>query len=150
MPDIFTILLVEDDGSVASTVKDNIEEQCENVRVEIEPSLGNAVESLKRIKPDAVVLDLIEGPLTGGDMAGNLGWREIWNHRFVPLVVYTASANETEPPLPEGHPFVVRIAKGDASSVNQVVSKMNEYLPYMKSVRNITDTMTQDVHRVLT
>lgn len=150
MHDTFKILLIEDDDSVAITVRDNLIEQYTNIAVTIEPDLNNAVDILKQIEPDAVILDLIKGRLDTGDMTGNLSWNEIWNHRFVPLIVYTASTQETDPPLPTEHPFVVRIQKSQANSVIEVVKKLGQYFPYMQAVKELSVSISKDMHRVLT
>ena len=150
MAENFTILIVEDATHVADTIKEGLTDKFSNVSVEIEHDLNNAVIALNRFAPDAVILDLIQGPLQGGSMAGNLGWQELWNHRFVPLIVYTASPLDTDPPLPPEHPFVVRIAKGNPNSLNEVLEKVGDYLPYMEAVKKLTESVTQIIHGALT
>jgi CheY-like chemotaxis protein len=149
MPTNYKILLIEDDANVAATVRDHLGEQFGNLDITVEQNLNNAVNALVQAEPDAVILDLIEGPLQAADIAGNLGWQEIWNHRFVPLIVYTASAQDTDPPLPTDHPFIVRIQKGQADSINEVSNRLRHYLPYMESVRELSVSASRSMHMVL-
>jgi len=143
------ILIIEDDPGVSETLKDNLLEQHPELEVVVQGDFAEAVSSTQNERPDAVILDLLQGSPASGGLAGNPSWQEIWQHRFVPLLVYTASAEETDPPLPNQHPFVKRIQKGLAQSAQTVVAELTAFLPYLRCVAEQRDKLELTMHRVL-
>lgn len=143
------ILIIEDDPGVSETLKDNLQEQHPELDVVIQGDFAEALSSTRTEQPDAVILDLLQGPPSSGVLAGNIPWKEIWEHRFVPLLVYTASAEETDPPLPNEHPFVKRIQKGQANSAQAVMAELTAFLPYLRCVAEQRDKLVLTMHRVL-
>lgn len=143
------VLIIEDEPDVSETLKDNLLEQHPELDVVVQGDFAAAVSAIQNEKPDVVILDLLLGAPGTGEMAGNPSWQEMWHHRFVPLLVYTASEDETDPPLPPGHPFVKRVQKGGAQSAQTVMSELSTFLPYLRCVAEQRDKLELTMHRVL-
>lgn len=70
--------------------------------------------AINEINPDIVVLDIFFGAPANHDTAGDSTYKWIWEHRFCPIIIYSANPEEildNEPP----HPFVKGEKKGSRS-----------------------------------
>ncbi len=149
MTEVFKLLIIEDDKPVVTTIREKLKESIKGVQIDVEYDFKKAIKRIEQVEPDAVILDLIEGSPSSGNMTGNLSWQEIWNHRFVPLVVYTASSKETDPPLPRFHPFVVRISKAGENSLEKLVDILSSYMPYISLAREFTSLVSSQLQSTL-
>ncbi|MCI0624461.1 MAG: hypothetical protein L0387_22915 [Acidobacteria bacterium] len=144
---MLTIVIVEDDEGVAHTVKEEIENELEEVAVHI-AHFKQARSRIASVRPDVVVLDIYQGPVAQADAAGNTVWDEIWRHRFCPVIVYTAGDPDLEPSPPENHPFLQIVQKG-SKSTRRVVECLREFQPHIDALRNVHAETETVIHSVL-
>ncbi len=84
--------------------------------------------------PDVVVLDIIEGAITGDPQTpGKDVYEMIWSTHFCPLIIYSADPTlitDTQPP----HPFVQSVTKGSKSIV-ELETAVQVFLPQIEALR---------------
>ncbi len=83
--------------------------------------------------PDVVVLDIIEGALTGDPLTPGKGvYDMIWSEHFCPLIIYSADPaliTDTHPP----HPFVKSVTKG-SQSVGELEAAIQAFRPQIEAL----------------
>ena len=114
-----TILIIEDEPSVAEIIKVAIEGGMADATCQIESDFGKSSNRIATVRPDAIVLDLMEG-FRSANLPGQPTWKFVWEHTFCPIVIYTGSEADLQPPIPANHPFIKRIPKGSGSQAKVV------------------------------
>jgi len=111
------VLLIDDDRNSVEPLCDELKTNGYEICYYDFPT--DIVELVERLLPDAIVLDLKAGKDAGGENLDNstgIGMKEqIWEKRFIPLLVYSAFADNCND---AGHPFVGYIKKGMNSEQN--------------------------------
>lgn len=142
-----TVLIIEDEPSVAEVVKLAIEGRMANTVCLIEPDFNQSSARIEAVRPDAIVLDLMEGH-ESVNLPGQQAWAFVWDKTFCPIIIYTGSEADIHPSVPEYHPFVKRIAKGGGTQA-QVVDALIGFEPAIESVRKLRDEIEAVIHKVL-
>lgn len=142
-----TVLVIDDDPVYHTLLADAIRAEFAGVVCNCELNFDNGVTRVATERPDAVVLDLMEG-LQSPNLPGERTWRSIWNGTFCPIVIYSGTDADIEPPLREGQRFVERIAKGDGS-LPRVVAALQRFSPFADSVRKLRAEVDEVIHKVL-
>lgn len=142
-----TVLIIDDEQDVADVVKTAIEEGIPGSACTIEIDFNKSAERIKGLRPDAIVLDLMEGHQSS-NLPGQRTWRSVWESTFCPIVIYTGSDADLQPPVPTNHPFVKRIPKG-AGTQAQVVAALNAFAPAIDSVSKLRAEVDAVIHKVL-
>lgn len=79
----------------------------------------DAAAKIEGFQPDIVILDLMNGGATGDPTgsAGKLSYKDIWEHRFCPVIFYSANPDLVDDFDEEKlkHPFVSKVQKGSNS-----------------------------------
>ena len=100
------ILIIDDDEAVRRSLRATIEEvDTWEVR---DQGFADLHESLENFRPDAVVLDLVEGDVTEEPAAGNRSFEQIRNRWFCPVVVYSGFGHQRH----FEHSLVATVSKG--------------------------------------
>ena len=141
------ILIIDDDQAIIDILKEEIERALAGVECLAELDFGRAVTRVESERPDAVVLDLLEGGVSA-DPPGQRTWKSIWDGRFCPVIVYSAFGGPLAPPIPENHPFVKRVEKG-AGTQSEVVRHLLELRPLVAAVESIHREVDMVLQRVL-
>ena len=138
------ILIVDDEPLVRETLRDALRE-AGGWDVETR-GFDDLEESLRRIRPDMVVLDLVEGDRQDDMLSGNSSYEIIWKHWFCPLVIYSGFP---EARSFEAHPFVASVRKGSGTE-EEVKSHLKRFMPegqLIRSVQNDFDTRVREALR---
>jgi CheY-like chemotaxis protein len=142
-----TVLIIDDEPDIAKVIKEAIEEGIEGVHAIIETDFDNALSRIEEVRPDAVILDLMEGQQST-NLPGQRTWKSIWDSRLCPLVVYTGWEGDIDPEIPEKHPIVTLIRKG-AGSETTVVGQLKSFIPATQAVKALRDEIEAVIHQVL-
>lgn len=138
------ILIVDDEPLVRETIRDALREDGSwNIEMR---GFDDLEESLRWIRPDMVVLDLVDGDRQDDNIRGNSSYEVIWEHWFCPIVVYSGfpDAQSFEP-----HPFVARVTKGSGTE-EKVKSHLRRFMAQgemIRSVQNDFDTRVREALR---
>ena len=127
-------LFIEDEPDNVAVIRMRIKDEIPNATTCV-VSFDNASEAVINVQPDIVVLDIIRpGYLSEQDPVGLDAREFIWNHRFCPIVVYSA-----QPELHDrehgNHPFIKSVQKGSEGE-ERVLQAFNELILVTESVRN--------------
>ena len=142
-----TVLIIDDEPDVAEIIKATVESDNSEIFCTIEADFNKAAEQIAKFRPDAIVLDLMEGHRSR-NLPGESTWKSIWNKTFCPIVIYTGSDADLDPPVPPNHPFVKRIPKGSGSQA-LVLAALREFGPAVASVKRLRDEVDAVIHKVL-
>jgi hypothetical protein len=95
---------------------------------------SQAESTISTMKPDMVILDLLEGgPTPEPEVRGREVYDFIWRNRFCPIVVYSAQPDA----LAGGpHPFVQVVQKGSGSDI-RLESVVGELRPHVDALRDV-------------
>jgi DNA-binding response OmpR family regulator len=88
-PDVASVLVVEDEPSLAESIKYSLEQEC--CRVVIAVDGERAVELARRERPSLVLLDLMLPKLSGLDVC-----RQVRQESTVPIMILTAKDGEAD------------------------------------------------------
>lgn len=72
----------------------------------------------------------------------------MWEKTFCPIIIYTGSEADLQPPVPANHPFVKRIQKGSGTQEN-VVEALKGFAPAAESVSKLREEVDAVIHKVL-
>lgn len=142
-----TILIIDDDTAIIDVLKTELTQAFPGAVCHDEAVFANAVERVRQLRPDVVILDLRQGAF-GTDLQGQITWRSLWNDRFCPVVIYTAVDDPIDPPVPQNHPFVVRLRKG-AGTEQEVIRLLQGFVPHVEAINHLHDELDRVVQRVL-
>jgi len=141
------VLIIDDEQGIINILREEIQANFEGIKCVCESDFNQAVECIERERPDAVVLDLLEGAVTA-DPPGQRTWKSIWEGRFCPVIIYTAFGGELHPPVPENHPFVKLVVKG-AGTEAQVIRHLASFQPLVQSIWTVHHELDLVLQRVL-
>lgn len=143
-----TILIIDDDQAIIDVLKEAITGGIAGVTCLSELDFNQAVARVESERPDAVILDLLEGPVVA-DPPGQRTWRSIWEQgRFCPVVIYTAFDGQLDPPVPDHHPFVKHVRKG-AGTTAGVIDQLRSFQPLVAAIRSLHKEIDLVLQRVL-
>ena len=136
------VLIIDDDIQVRETLRKTLVEH-DDWEVEAQGFEGLSG-TLLRLRPDMVVLDLLEGQPPDGSPEGNKAFCEIRDSWFCPVVVYTGheAVQEFE------HPLATRIIKG-ADSDLAVLAKLKKFVPHAEMIRSVHEEFDARIREAL-
>ena len=139
------ILFVDDNPSSVQPAIDEIKLRFQNPQAR-QVSFDDAQATIRKFAPHLVVLDLREEAT--GDLPVEAGEAKvlnfIWDHRFCPVVVYSAFPDQLVDTDKTKHPFVKLVKKGAQSEV-VVADHVRDFVPYLEAL----DEVANEVGRVL-
>jgi hypothetical protein len=144
---MITILVIDDEADVGHTASDAIREAIDGVDCYNEVDFNNAANRIIELKPDAIVLDLMEGSHSA-NLPGQNTWQSVWEQSFFPIVIYTGWEGDLHPPVPPNHPFV-KVVKKRSGSTKAVVEALKGFAPAMEAIRLLRKEVDAVIHRVL-
>lgn len=142
-----TVLIIDDEQEIADVVKLAIEEGIRGIVCTTEVDFTKSAERITGLRPDAIVLDLMEGHQSV-NLPGQQTWKSVWEKTFCPIIIYTGSDADLQPPVPESHPFIKRIQKGSGTPT-EVVEALKRFAPAAESVSKLRDEVDAVIHKVL-
>lgn len=142
-----TVLIIDDDRDIQHILTDTIRSKFEDVVCDCVSDFGVAMDRVAKGRPDAVILDLMQGQQSDS-LPGERTWRSIWDKSFCPIIIYSGTDADIDPPVRAGHPFMERIQKGDGS-LDRVVASLHRFAPFTKSVRALRDEVDAVIQKVL-
>ncbi len=127
------LLFVEDEPESVEPIMELIRE--EGLAEENPPvkKFEEAVQAIRDIRPDVVILDLFEGIPSDQKNKGSGSLDFIWKEHFCPVIVYSAMPEETKD---KEHPFIHRIKKGSGSE-NLLLKKLKEVEPQTEVLKDV-------------
>ena len=128
------VLIIDDEEDVRRTLRDTIREKMDAWDVR-DQGFAELNKTLEDFRPDAVVLDLVEGDVTEEPAAGNRSFKQIRDNWFCPVVVYSGFGDLREF---DEHPLVTMVSKG--------VNADKKVLRYLEGFVQ-TALLIRDVHR---
>lgn len=141
------ILIIDDDQGIIDVLTEEIGRELAGVACVSEVDFNQAVARMDSERPDAVILDLLEGAVVA-DPPGQRTWQSIWNGRFCPVIIYTAFDGPLTPPVPDNHPFVKIVVKG-AGTQAQVTQHLQAFRPLVAAIESIHREVDMVLQRVL-
>lgn len=144
---MMTILIIDDEPSITKLLKSHIEEGIPETTCHIENDFSRSADLIASLRPDAIVLDLMEGNRST-IRPGEQYWENVWKETFRPIIIYTASDADLQPIVPPSHPFVLRIRKG-SGTLAKVVDGLKEFAPAIRSMRELRNEIDAVIHTVL-
>ena len=124
------VLIIDDDEGVRQTLRDTIADEVDGWDVEGQ-DFQNVDRALARFRPDAIVLDLVEGNVTD-EVAGNTSFDEIRRNWFCPVVVYSDHQGRQN----FEHTLVEIIPKGADTDI-LVVQSLQRFSRVADVIRNV-------------
>lgn len=141
------VLIIDDDQAIIDMLTESIGEGIEGILCTSERNFDQAVARMDSDRPNAVILDLLEGPIVP-DPPGQRTWQSIWNGRFCPVIIYTAFAGPLTPPIPDNHPFVKLVEKGVGTQA-RVVQHLQTFRPLVAALESLHREVDLVLQRVL-
>lgn len=147
------VLVIDDEEAVQSAIQSELEEAGGDVA----DGLGDAgwevhsqgfdgvAAALGRMRPDLVVLDLVEGQITDEAASGNRSFEHIRDNWFCPVVVYTGFG---EVRTFQEHPQVVQVTKGMDSEM-RVLAELQKFAPLAHAIRAVHDDFDARIREAL-
>ncbi|GMV83563.1 MAG: hypothetical protein AMXMBFR7_47470 [Planctomycetota bacterium] len=142
-----TVLIIDDDPEYHELLTEAIAEAFSGIVCNCEADFEKGVERVAVERPDAVILDLMEG-LQSPNLPGAKTWKSIWDGSFCPIVIYSGTDADIDPAIRQGQRFVERIAKGEGS-LPKVVASLQRFAPFAASVRSLRTEVDAVIHKVL-
>ncbi len=139
------LLFVEDDSEALEPLIELLEEEKLVEQKHLVKNFNKAIERIKDIRPDVVILDIVEGDLPSGEKEGLESLEFIWNEHFCPVIVYSAVAEAIEH---KNHHFVHYIKKGSGSP-EKVLEKLKEIEPHINTLRSVEKYLYETFSSVL-
>ena len=141
------VMFVEDDEDAIRPIKRLIREEEPEIELYLF-GFDEAESNIRSLRPDIVVLDLWEGPLSENVNTGSEHLGFIWNQQFCPVIIHSASPDKR----PEySNSFVEVITKGQ-NSPEQVLNAIRDFLPHVQAlngaeehIRNSLSIVMRDV-----
>jgi len=143
-----TVLMIDDDTSVTATVKEYFDQHAPGTTFVAESDFTKALERLREVRPDILILDVYQGNPATGNIAAQPVWQNLWGAWFCPLVFYSAGEVDVDPPPPEGHPFISQVSKG-AGTEQQVLNAIKGYASHVAAIRSVEQEIGAVTHSVL-
>jgi CheY-like chemotaxis protein len=147
----FKLLLIEDDDAIVEVIKLSLAESFPLAEIDRVKNFSEAQKKLKDIRPDAIILDILEADPEVEGAPRPIGaeiWKEIWNGRLVPIVIYSAHDAELDPVVPTDHPMVKRVVKG-ANTLGVVIEHLKGFYPFILLIEKIDTELKLAMHTVL-
>lgn len=124
------VLFVEDDVGAIKPIQDLIQQEEPEVELSV-IEFYEAESKIKSLRPDIVVLDLWEGPLTENVNTGSEKLDFIWNQQFCPVIIHSAFPDI---PHEQKNSFVREVTKGQHSP-QQVLEAIRELRPHVQALK---------------
>ena len=130
------ILFIEDEPESIEPVLMRLDEEIPGTRT-LTKNFATADEVIRKRRPDIVVLDILQGGASHNpEPIGLDNLNFIWNHRFCPVVVYSADPGRLENhEYLKDHPFI-KIEKKGAGSDDSVVRAIRDFRPLVLAMRD--------------
>ena len=125
------VLIIDDDEAVRRSLRASIEEV--DAWKTMARGFEGLDEALEDFRPDAVVLDLVDGDVTEEPAAGNRSFDQIRDNWFCPVVVYSGFGERREF---DEHPLVKTVSKGRDSD-EEVVRRLQDFAPTARMIRSV-------------
>ena len=139
------LLFVEDDSEAIEPLIELLEEEKLVEQKHLVKNFNKAIKRIKDIRPDVVILDIVEGDLPSGEKEGLGSLEFIWNEHFCPVIVYSAVAEAIEH---KNHHFIHYIEKGSGSP-EKVLEKLKEIEPHINTLRSVEKHLYETFSSVL-
>lgn len=123
------VLIIDDEPSVRQTLRSTLEEDGRTWEA-TDRDFDGLDDALSRIRPDLLVLDLLQGQGGDGQATGNEAFDEIRRKWFCPVVVYSAFPDEQD----FDHPLVHTVTKGSGSEF-EVLDRLQSFVPHAEMIR---------------
>ena len=127
------LLFVEDDSQAIEPLIDLL---VDKELIEPEPPVekfDKAIETIKDVRPDVVILDIFDGDLADQKNEGQKPLDFIRDKHFCPVIIYSARPEEIEY---ENHHFIHSVKKGSGSE-SEVLGKLKEIKPHIDTLRSV-------------
>jgi DNA-binding NarL/FixJ family response regulator len=141
------VLVIDDEAGVAEIVVEAIEHGIPGLKCEAVTDFAAASDRIAELRPDAIVLDLMEGNRSS-NLPGERTWRSVWKDTFCPVVIYTGWEGDLTPPVPPNHPYVKVVIKG-AGSEAQVVTHLKGFAPAVSAIKTLREEVELAIRQVL-
>ena len=126
------ILIIEDNQSVAQTLSQDLGEHA----CEICPDFEQALQEVRTSQYDIIILDLFEGDMAAGNLAGERVLEQLWQQNFCPVIVNSANPEAGEVGSKYRNFFVARIEKG-ANNSAEVRESIEEFRPWVEKLQAV-------------
>ena len=139
------LLFVEDNYEAIEPLIDLVEKEKLVEQKPLVKEFDEAIETIKDIRPDVVILDIRKGDLSSGENEGLESLKFIWNEHFCPVIVYSAVVGAIER---KKHPFIHYVKKGRGSP-KRVLGKLKEINLHINILRSVEKYVYETFSSVL-
>ncbi len=143
------ILFIDDQPESVRDAKERLEETYNTV--ELQCSIADFIHGEDEIaswNPDIVILDIWTGKPQTSDAEGYRVLDFVWDHRFCPVIIYSADSHVREDLLIYQHPFVIPIQKGRGSDM-QVLEGVKTLAPHVTALNTARDNIRNAFSQVM-
>ncbi len=146
--DKFKVVIIEDQTDVMEEIKRNISVPFPNIEIITFTIFDEALIWLQLNCPDVIVLDIVEGEITDQQKTGDKIYNQLWENRFVPVVIYSALDYQSISEIPINHPLIKCIVKG-ANSEDRLIDEINKFLPIVKLFSKLKEELEYTWHTIM-
>jgi len=150
MQDNLKILFIDDEPEgLEDILRAEMEERFQGATLDTINSFQEAKATLLQSKPDVIILDLLQSGGSGDVIPVGLDiFKEIWDSRFCPIVVYSAHPEAANEQIPSNHPFIKFVKKGK-NSEKIVFDNVTLFEPHIVSISKVETEIDLVVHQSL-
>lgn len=142
--EIIKVLIVDDDQNLVETLKLAIQDRLDAIEVEV-AVFNDGIERIRKPHSyDVLVLDWFEGEVGRGKEILD----EVLREKIMPVIAYTAFAEQVRQEFPVPHPIFRCIEKG-SESVEEVINHLRAIRSYVLGLRGIRKELNAAIKNVL-
>ena len=135
------LLFIEDEPDAVAPVVNLLKREQTDIQCEV-THFTDAESRIVTVRPDIIILDLLDGGITPEPESAGLGTRDfIWNQHFCPLVIYSARPDIHDEKY-EPHPFVKSVQKGK-DSPRKIMDALGELRPQVEALTEAEEHVRQ-------
>ncbi|MBI2840153.1 MAG: response regulator [Acidobacteria bacterium] len=124
------VLFIDDDAEGVRPARQNLEEETYKCHCVSFPGFQAA---LADFRPHIAIVDRMEGDAPLHENTGRRVFDEIWQHRFCPVIIYTAFPDDERDDR-ESHPLVRYVTKGQ--NLDAFRAAIEELAPHAHAIEN--------------
>jgi CheY-like chemotaxis protein len=136
-------------------VIDDVQEQADGLVLDLQEQnaggcyktcpITDQLQQVREFSPDSIVLDLYQGPAVDQDPQGMATYNEIWQHSFVPILVFTAGAPDPVLSSAKGHPLVGYVSKNQAGANRAAAEWAIRMAPIGQGLKEMRSLLVENV-----
>jgi len=138
------ILCIEDEERIVESISKGLKRQ-KNIKILPHCSFMNIDKMLSIYKVDLITLDLNNG-IEKDTEAGDKIIKKIYNHSFLPIIIYSAYAEIYDNPYKDN--YFIRSVKKGVNGINDLKKVIKEFLPFIEKQKIVSQELDTDISEI--